>query len=102
MLIRSHRDLLPEEIVGDAVVRDIAEHEEVFAADGLHDHALAVAVGETGAGGVDDEGILAEGISDILGFIPFDQPFVYEFGEFARPGSRDKSERGFGTVFLKR
>ena len=95
MLVGSHRDLLAVEVVGDAVVRHIANDEEVLASERLHHHRLALAVGETGIACVDDESVLLEGAVHIHRLIPFDQIFVYEFGEFTRAGSGNESERTF-------
>ena len=93
MLVRSHRDLLAEEIVRNAVIGDVADDEKILAAQRLHDHALAFAVGETRAGGVDDECVFFQRSVNVHRFVPLDEVFVDEFGEFARTGSGDESQR---------
>ena len=57
MIVRAHGILHAEVVIGHAVVAHVGDDEQILAADGLLDHALAVTGGETRALTLYEEGI---------------------------------------------
>ena len=90
VIVGGHVVVVIEELVGHGVVAGITDEENIVTADGLLHETLGVAALETGAGALDDEGILLD--ADFLG--PCDQVVVDELGQLLSAGAGDQSRMG--------
>ena len=101
MLVRAHGNLLAEHIIGHIVGTRIRQDVHVVSADALLDHALGLAVAETGTGHVDQEVLPfragrcphVAGLGFFRMVTPFLQPGVDLRAELLRARHRDQPQR---------
>lgn len=102
MLVGSHRDLLSEEVVSDAVIHRVAYDVEVLASDRLHNHTLSVTARETRAIRLDKEGAFLYAHLRGSGLVVhLHEAFVDEFGKFLCAGRCNYTEGCCGCLVKK-
>ena len=98
VVVRGEMVLIPEQLIGNAVVARIDEDIQVVAAGGRLDETLCVAGLETRAVGRDDEGVDIR-VADLAR--PADEVTVNEFAKLLCAGAGNQTEIGDCVLFGK-